>query len=87
MWYPVISTIKPDEVDTSSSIKYVYIRRNITETTDDDNNIIYEYEEYQLPKEIYDVVKVQDETISRVNDIEETITEIIGGGLIWLMLY
>jgi len=82
MWYPVISTIKPDEVDTSSSIKYVYIRRNITETTDDDNNIIYEYEEYQLPKEIYDVVKVQDETISRVNDIEETITEIIGGGLI-----
>lgn len=82
MWYPVISTIKPDEVDTSSSIKYVYIRRNITETTDDDNNIIYEYEEYQLPKEIYDVVKVQDEMISRVNDIEETITEIIGGGLI-----
>jgi hypothetical protein len=82
MWYPVISTIKPDEVDTSSSTKYVYIRRNITETTDDDDNIIYEYEEYQLPKEIYDVVKVQDETISRVNDIEETITEIIGGGLI-----
>jgi hypothetical protein len=82
MWYPVISTIKPDEVDTSSSAKYVYIRRNITETTDDDDNIIYEYEEYQLPKEIYDVVKVQDETISRVNDIEETITEIIGGGLI-----
>lgn len=82
MWYPVISTIKPDEVDTSSSIKYVYIRRNITETTDDDNNIIYEYEEYQLPKEIYDVVKVQDETISRINDIEETITELIGGGLI-----
>lgn len=82
MWYPVISTIKPDEVDTSSSIKYVYIRRNITETTDDDNNIIYEYEEYQLPKEIYDVVKVQDETITRVNDIEETITELIGGGLI-----
>lgn len=82
MWYNVISTIKPDEVDTSSSTKYVYIRRNITETTDDDDNIIYEYEEYQLPKEIYDVVKVQDETISRVNDIEETITEIIGGGLI-----
>jgi hypothetical protein len=82
MWYPVISTIKPDEVDTSSSAKYVYIRRNITETTDDDDNIIYEYEEYQLPKEIYDVVKVQDEMISRVNDIEETITEIIGGGLI-----
>ena len=69
MWYPVISTIKPDEVDTSSSMKYV-------------DNIIYEYEEYQLPKEIYDVVKVQDETISRINDIEETITEIIGGGLI-----
>ena len=82
MWYNVISTIKPDEVDTSSSTKYVYIRRNITETTDDDDNIIYEYEEYQLPKEIYEVVKVQDETISRVNDIEETITEIIGGGLI-----
>jgi hypothetical protein len=79
MWYPVISTIKPDEVDMSSSIKYVYIRRNITETTDDEDNIIYEYEEYKLPKEIYDVVRLQDETISRINDIEETITELIGG--------
>lgn len=82
MWYKSISTIKPDEVDISSSMKYVYIRRNITETTDDEGNIIYKYEEYKLLKEIYDVVKVQDETISRINDIEETITELIGGGLI-----
>lgn len=52
------SSVKPELVDTTSSKKVVYLRKNIVEVvnTDDDTNeeyIYYEYEEAKLTKEEY----------------------------------
>lgn len=52
------SFIKPELIDTTSSDTAVYIRRNITEKTIDDDNgnelTSYVYEEAKLTKEEYE---------------------------------
>lgn len=57
-WYKSESTVRPDEVDITSSKSTVYLRRNIKETyrTDeilDEEIIYYEYEETKITKEEY----------------------------------
>ena len=52
------STIKPELVDTASSKKYVYLRKDIIETqkTDEFSNetiTLYEYQEAKLTKQEY----------------------------------
>lgn len=52
------STIKPELVDTTSSKKYVYLRKDIIETqkTDEISNettTLYEYQEAKLTKQEY----------------------------------
>ena len=81
MWEESQSTIRPELIDTISSNKYVYIRRKIREKNIDDDEKIYEYEEYKIPRDVYEIFKNQMSADARINDIEETITEIIGGGL------
>ena len=46
------SSVKPELIDTTSSKKYVYIRRNIVEAQTEENTM-YEYEEAKLTKEEY----------------------------------
>lgn len=81
MWYKSESTIKPDLIDPVSSRKYVYVRKNITEIRRDDK-VLYEYDEAKIPKEVYDIFKSQTEANDRLDDIEEAIADIIGGGLV-----
>lgn len=81
MWYESESNIRPEMIDSTSSKKYVYVRKNITEIRRDDE-ALYEYDEAKIPKEIYDIFKSQNEANSRLDDIEEAIADIIGGGLI-----
>lgn len=81
MWYKSESTIKPNPIDNISSKRYVYVRKNITEVQKDDDTI-FEYDECKIPKDVYDIFKSQLETDSRLDEIEETIAEIIGGGLV-----
>lgn len=55
-WHKSESTIKPDEVDTTSSKTTVYLRRNIIEKQRDnesESQIYYEYDEAKLTKEEY----------------------------------
>lgn len=58
MWYNSESTVKPLEVDTTSSEVYVYLRRNVTEkeVVDEMGTVVvfYEYEERMIPKTEYD---------------------------------
>lgn len=81
MWKESQSTIMPELVDNTSSNKYVYVRRNIREINTEDNGVLYIYEEYKIPKDVYEIFKNQMDVSTRVDDIEEVITEIIGGGL------
>lgn len=59
-WYKSESTVRPDEVDTTSSNKVVYLRRNIVEKQRDDKvssenvTTYYEYDEAKLTKEEYE---------------------------------
>ena len=52
------SSVYPTLIDTTSSKKYVYLRRNIvekqTEGTDEETHIYYEYDEAKLTKEEYE---------------------------------
>lgn len=58
-WYKSESTVRPDEVDTTSSKTAVYLRRNIAEKQresefDGDMQTYFEYEEAKLMKEEYE---------------------------------
>lgn len=53
-WYHSESATRPLETDTTSSKKYNYRRRNITEVQreqDGESITMYEYEECKIPKE------------------------------------
>lgn len=79
MWYNSESKNKPELIDSTSSQKYVYVRKNITEIQREDETL-YQYDEAKIPKDVYDIFRQQTESDSRLDEIEETIAEIIGGG-------
>lgn len=85
IWYDGESSVYPALVDTTSSKKWVYVRRNIEEhEREDDEGIkekFYSYEEMKVPKDIYDIFRNERDNSDRLNDIEEVLTEILGGEL------
>ncbi len=81
MWYQSESNIKPTRIDDTSSKVYTYVRRNITETQREDETV-YTYDECKIPKEVYGIFESQAEADSRLADVEATIAEIVGGGLV-----
>lgn len=69
MWYKSESSVRPSDIDTTSSQKYNYVRRNVTE---EDGRFIYEEakidkESWGLYKELQEV-KEQNEELSTVLD-------------------
>lgn len=58
-WYRSESTVRPLEVDTTTSKKYIYLRTNIEETQkqDDDGEsyTIFNYDEAKLTPEEYEI--------------------------------
>lgn len=58
-WYKSESTVRPDELDTTSSKKIVYLRRNIVEKQreskfDGEMQTYFEYDEAKLTKRKYE---------------------------------
>lgn len=86
MWYTGESTVYPQLIDATSSKKWVYIRKNIKEEsrTDEEGNsyAVWTFDETKIPKDVYSIFESQVNDEARLADIEEVITEIIGGGLI-----
>lgn len=86
MWYKAEATSAPHAVDSTSSKKYVYITRNITteERVDEQGNTytVWVYEEAKIDKDFYPIYERQISDEARIADIEEVITEILGGGII-----
>lgn len=62
-WYEGTSYIYPSLVDTTSSKKWVYVRRNIEEhEREDDEGIkekFYKWEEMKIPKENYPIYELE----------------------------
>ena len=87
VWYVAEGSTRPELVDTGSSAKWAYIRRNIrTETRTDEvsgeTRTVYIFEEMKIPKDVYPVYEQEMQNSARLADVEEVITEILGGGLI-----
>ena len=86
MWYKSESTARPEIIDKISSKVYVYVRKNIEEVEREDEQTgdkytVYVYDEMKVPKEVYGIFENQMQADLRLADIEEVITEIIGGDL------
>ena len=83
MWYKSSSTISPSTIDLTSSKIYVYIRKNIEETIIEDEEgtttTLYVYDEMKIPKEVYGIFEQTITEDQRISDIEDVLTEIIGG--------
>lgn len=86
MWYTGESTVYPQLIDATSSKKWVYVRKNVKEEsrTDEEGNAhaVWTFDEAKIPKDVYSIFETQVNDEARLADIEEVITEIIGGGLI-----
>lgn len=85
-WYKSESNGRPDTVNTTMSKKWVYIRKNIVEETrelenENETYTVYVYDECKIPKDIYVVFENQMVSDVRLAEVEEAITEIVGGGL------
>lgn len=83
MWYEVTGSTRPDKIDRTSSKKYIFLRKDVKETTITDESgetrIEYQYLETKIPKEVAELFEAQMVSDSRLNDIEEVIVEILGG--------
>lgn len=86
MWYTGESTVYPQLIDTTSSKKWVYVRKNVKEESRTDeaggHYTVWTFDETMIPKDVYSIFESQVNDEARLADIEEVITEIIGGGLI-----
>lgn len=67
-------------LDSTSSKAFVYVRKNIVEFIKEDETV-FKYDECKIPKDVYDIFASLLETDSRLDEIEEAVAEIIGGGL------
>ena len=52
-YYKSSSTIRPDDIDNTSSQFVTYLHRNVEEKTDENDNVYYEYDECKLTKQEY----------------------------------
>ena len=79
-WKYAESTVRPLELDETSSPTTVYFNRNITEVEreqpEGDSIIMYEFETAKLTVEEYAEYKAD----LRLADIEDVLADIIGGG-------
>ena len=79
-WYSGESTVNPALIDTNSSKKYVYVRRNVEqherENEQGETETYYTFEEQKVDKSVYDIFRSNNENSERITDIELALTEI-----------
>lgn len=83
-YIPSQSAVKPELIDSESSKKYVYLRKDIVETKNinedtDESTIIYEYKEAKLTKEEYEKYskEIQLTNIEALKEQMEMLTDCI----------
>ena len=83
-WKYAESAVRPNVLDTTSSKTYNFVRRNIEEKEVEDMDgqtmTIYTYEELAVLKEDWEMFTQITANDARITDVEDVITEIIGGG-------
>lgn len=84
MWYKAESSELPSTIDDTSSRVYVYARKNINaeQRTDESgkNITVYVYDEIKIPKEVYEIFRIESENAERIADVEDVLADILFGG-------
>ena len=85
-WKKAESAERPAELDTTSSKKVNYVRKNITEVereqSDGSKMTMYEYDELEVPKTDWLLFNELSESATRITDVEDAVIELaemIGG--------
>lgn len=79
MWYKSESKDIPTEIDMTSSQVYVYVRKNIIPIQRGDETL-YEYDEIKIPREVYEIFRLETENTDRIADVEDTLADMLFGG-------
>ena len=79
MWYKSESKDIPTEIDMASSQVYVYVRKNIIPIQREDETL-YEYDEIKIPKEVYEIFRLETENTDRIADLEDVLADMFFGG-------
>lgn len=73
-WYRSESTVKPLEVDTTTSKKYIYLRKNIEESQmkndDGESYTVFNYDEAKLTQEEYEIYLKEITATQTLDNIE-----------------
>lgn len=83
MWYSAEGTTRPENIDTTSSKKWNYVRKDIhtEERTDEmtgEAYTVYVWLEMKIAKENWELYLTAVSNEARLADVEEAITELYG---------
>lgn len=82
IWYDGESSVYPALVDSTSSKKWVYVRRNVEEHERENEQGIketfYSFEEQKVSKDVWGIFEKTMQHDLRIADVEEAITELYG---------
>lgn len=83
VWYVAESTVFPELVDSTSSRKWVYVRRNVKKCERENEQGIketfYTFEEQKVSKEIWGIFEKEADNSTRLADVEDVLADLIGG--------
>jgi len=84
IWYDGESSVYPQLVDTTSSKKWVFVRRNVKEQErekeDGTTETYYTFQEQKVSKEVWGIFEQEKNNEERLNDVEDVLAELIGAG-------
>ena len=83
VWYMAESTVFPKLIDSSSSKKWVYVRRNVKRCERENEQGIketfYSFEEQKVPKDVWGIFEQEADNSVRLADVEDVLADLIGG--------
>lgn len=83
VWYMAESTVFPKLIDSSSSKKWVYVRRNVKRCERENEQGIketfYTFEEQKVSKEVWGIFEKETDNSTRLADVEDVLADLIGG--------
>ena len=83
VWYVAESTVFPELVDSTSSRKWVYVRRNVKKCERENEQGIketfYTFEEQKVSKEVWGIFEKETDNSTRLADVEDVLADLIGG--------
>lgn len=75
-WAKSESGVRPAELDTESSNHFNYIRKNIEETKNEEEQIMYVYDELKIAKEDWELFNTVNDSATRIAEVEDALLEL-----------